>query len=80
MCYSFLVFADKLLDDGYSVSFNSNLVIIGRNRLTICTRNSENNLYVLRPLSHRSLFNVKMFKVENPKTKRKKISHDDTYM
>ena len=75
-----LISVSKLLDDGYSVSFNSNLVIIGRNGLTICTGNSENNLYVLRPLTHRSLLNAKIFKVEKPKTKRPKISHDDTYL
>ena len=64
-----LISVSKLLDDGYSVSFNSNLVIIGINGLTICTRNLENNLYVLRPLKHRSLLNAEMFKVEKPKTK-----------
>ena len=32
-----LIYVSKLLDYGYSVSFNSNLVIIGRNGLTICT-------------------------------------------
>ena len=75
-----LISVSKLLDDGYSVSFNSKLVIIGINGLTICIRNIENNLYVLRPLTHRSLLNTEMFKVEKPKTKRPKISHDDTYL
>ena len=78
--YRNLISVSKILDDSYSVSFNSNLVIIGRNGLTICTGNSENNLYVLRPLTHKSLLNTEMFKVEKPKTKRPKISHDDTYL
>src|SRR5215813_3509012 len=65
-----LISVSKLLDDGYSISFNNNLVIISRNGLTICTGNSENNLYVLRPLTHSTLLNTKIFKVEKPKTKR----------
>ena len=32
-----LISVSKLMDDGYSISFNSNSVIIGRNGLTICT-------------------------------------------
>ena len=75
-----LISVSRLMNDGYSISFNSNSVIIGRNGLTICTGNSENNLYVLRPLTHKSLLNTEMFKVEKPKTKRQKISHDDTYL
>ena len=75
-----LISVSKLLDDGFSISFNNNLVVISRNGLTICTGNSENNLYVLRPLTHNSLLNTEMFKVEKPKTKRQKISHDDTYL
>ena len=35
---------------------------------------------MLRPLTHNSLLNTEMFKVEKPKTKRQKISHDDTYL
>src|SRR5215813_7771683 len=75
-----LISVSKLLDDGYSISFNNNLVIISRNRLTIYTGNSENNLYVLRPLTHSTLLNTEMFKVEKPKTKRQRISQDDTYL
>ena len=75
-----LISVSKFLDDGFSISFNNNLVVISRNGLTICTGNSENNLYVLRPLTHNSLLNTEMFKVEKPKTKRQKISHDDTYL
>src|SRR5215813_10603297 len=75
-----LISISKLLDDGYSISFNNNLVIISRNGLTISIGNSENNLYVLRPLTHSTLLNTEMFKVEKPKTKRQKISQDDTYL
>lgn len=75
-----LISVSKFLDDGFSISFNNNSVIIARNGLTICTGNSENNLYVLRPLTNSSLLNTEMFKVERPKTKRQKISHDDTYL
>ena len=75
-----LISVSKLMDDGYSISFNSNSVIIGRNGLTICTGNSENNLYMLRPLTHNALLNTEIFKVEKPKIKRQKISHDDTYL
>ena len=35
---------------------------------------------MLRPLTHSTLLNTEMFKVEKPKTKRQKISHDDTYL
>ena len=35
---------------------------------------------MLRLLTDRSLLNVEMFKVEKPKTKRPKISHDDTHL
>ena len=73
-----LISISKLLDDGFSLSFNNNLVIISRNGLTIYKGNSKNNLYVLRPLTHNSLLNTEMFKVEKPKIK--KISHDDTYL
>ena len=65
-----LISISKLLDDGFSISFNYNIVIISRNGLTICTGNSENNFYVLKPLTHNSLLNTEIFKVENPKTKR----------
>src|SRR5215813_2498834 len=75
-----LISISKLLDDGYSISFNNNLVIISRNKLTICTGNSENNLYVLRPLTHSTLLNTEMFKDEKSKTKWQKISQDDTYL
>ena len=75
-----LISISKLLDDGFSISFNNNMVVISRNGLTICIGNSENNLYVLRPLTHNSLFNTEMFKVEKPKTKWLKISHNDTYL
>ena len=75
-----LIFVSKFLDDVFSISFNNNLVIISRNGLSICTGNSENNLYVLRPLTHNSLLNTEIFKVEKPKTKWQKISHDDTYL
>src|SRR5215813_6738506 len=75
-----LIFVSKLLNNGYSVSFNNKLVIVSRNGITICTWNSENNLYVIRPLTHSTLLSIEMFKVEKPKTKRQKISHDETYL
>ena len=75
-----LMSVTKLMEHGFSVSFNNKSVIISRNGLNICTGNSENNLYVLRPLMHDSLLNTEMFKIERSKTKRQKISHDDTYL
>ena len=75
-----LISVTKLMEHGFSVSFNNKSVIISRNGLNICTGNSENNLYVLRPLMHDSLLNTEMFKIERSKTKRQKISHDDTYL
>ena len=64
----------------FFISFNNKSVIISRNGLNICTENSENNLYVLRSLMHESLLNIEMFKIEKSKTKRQKISYDDTYL
>ena len=75
-----LISVTKLMECGFSVSFNNKSVIISRNGLNICTGNSEYNLYVLRPLMHESLLNTEMFKIERSKTKRQKISHDDTYL
>src|SRR5215813_8941177 len=76
--YRNLISVSKLLNYGYLIFFNNKFVIVSRNRLTICTGNSENNLYVIRPLTHSTLLSTEMFKVEKPKTKRKKISHDET--
>ena len=40
----------------------------------------ENGLYMLRP-DEQSLLNTEMFKVEHPKSKKQKVSHDnDTYL
>ena len=78
MCYSVLVFRknlisiSKLLDDDFSISFNNNLVIISKG-LLICIGNVENNLYVLRLLTHNSLLNTEMFKVEKQKKNAKRF-------
>ena len=57
------------MECGFSISFNNKEVIISRNGLKIYTGNFKNNLYVLTPLIHRSLYNTEIFRVEKHKMK-----------
>ena len=64
LCLNGVLYIPGFCRNLISVSFNNKSVIISRNGLKICTGNSENNLYVLRPLMHESLLNTEIFKIE----------------
>ena len=49
-------------------------VFIYKNGVLICSTNMESNLYVLRPLTCKSIINTKMFKTAQTQHKRQKIS------
>ena len=76
-----LIYVSMLHEKLFSIYFNNNEIVISRNGLDICHAKPENGLYVLR-LTERSLNNSESFKVEHPKSnKRKKVSHsDNTYL
>ena len=76
-----LISVSMLHEQLFSISFINNEIVISRNGLDICHAKPENGLYVLRP-TERSLNNLELFKVEHPKSnKRKKVSHsDNTYL
>ena len=75
-----LISVSSLFEQSFQVSFNNNSVIISRSGLNICTGFIDSGLYMIRPKSN-SLLNIEMFRVEQPKHKRQKISHDnDTYL
>ena len=75
-----LISISSLFEQSIQVSFNNNSVIIFRSGLNICTGFIDSGLYMIRPKSN-SLLNTEMFRVEQPKHKRQKISHDnDTYL
>ena len=71
-----LISVGRLFEQCYDVSFNNKCVIISRNGVNICSANLENCLYTLRP-NNQSLLNTELFKVEQPKSKKQKISHDN---
>ena len=62
------------------ITFDNKCVIISRNGVNIFSANLANCLYTLRP-NNQSLLNTELFKVEQPKSKKQKISQDnDTYL
>ena len=85
--YYILVFKRNSISVGiffeqfYNIYFDNNkCVIISKNSVNICSTNLENCLYALTP-NNQSLLNTELFKVEQPKSKSQKISHDnDTYL
>ena len=75
-----LISMSRLFEQMFGVSFLNNEIIISKNSLNICSEKMENGLYMLRP-DEQSLLNTEMFKVEHPKSKKQKVSHDDdTYL
>ena len=76
-----LIYVSMLHEQSFSISFINDEIIISRNGLDICHAKPKNGLYVLRP-TERSLNNSELFKVEHPKSnKRKKVSHSvNTYL
>ena len=71
-----LISIDRLFEQCCNISFNNKCVITSRNGVNICSVNLENCLYTLRP-NNQSLLNIELFKVEQPKSKQQKISHDN---
>ena len=75
-----LISVSRLYEQLFKVSFNDKVVIISRKGLNICSVILDNGLYFLRP-TFNTLLNTEMFKVEQPKSKKQKISPDDnTYL
>ena len=75
-----LILVGRLFEQFYNVSFDNKSIIIPRNIVNICSTNLENWLYALRP-NNQLLLNTEMFKAEQPKYKKLKISHDNgTYL
>ena len=75
-----LISVSRLFEQMFNVSFNNNYVNISRNGLNICSTHLENGLYTLRP-NEKSLLNTEMFKVEQPKAKKQKVSSEnETYL
>ena len=75
-----MIFVGSLFEQFYDVSFNNKLVNISKNGVNIYSANLENWLYALSPNSQTPL-NIEMFNVEQPKSKKQKISYDnDTYL
>ena len=75
-----LISISRLYEQNYSVSFDNNSVIISRNGLNVCSGFLNDGLYMIRPTDE-SLLNTEMFRVEKPKAKKQKISHDNnTYL
>ena len=76
-----LISVSMLHEQLFNIYFINNEIFISRNGLDIYHAKPKNGLYVLRP-TERSLNNSELFKVEHPKSnKRKKVSHsDNTYL
>ena len=75
-----LISISRLYEQLFGISFYNNQIIISRNGLNICYANCENGLYILRP-NEPMLLNNELFKVEHPKPKKQKVSHNnDTYL
>ena len=71
-----LISVVRLFEQYYNVSFNNKCGIISRNGVNIYFANLEKKIYTLRP-NIQSLLNTELFKLEQPKSKRQKISHNN---
>ena len=75
-----LISVSVLFEQSYQVKFNGTSVFISKNGLEICTGSLDSGLYMIRSKLN-SLLSTELFKVEQPKNKKQKISHDnDTYL
>ena len=66
----------RLFKQLFDISFYNKFVIISRNGVNICSANLENLFYALKP-NNQTLLNTEIFKVEQPKSKKQKISHNN---